>query len=121
MKKIIRSIAIVLLLAGVSGCVTRSITKNETRVKVSFASAMAAQVFYDAYLARNHPNPINSTNAVVNNIWVSFRLPYWQYHNVSENVRFNRAVAAADTDHDGLISEAEAQAYAATPAHGVHH
>lgn len=58
---------------------------------------------------------------MANNICISIYPPYWQHHNVSENVRFNRAVAVADTNHDGSISEAEAQVYAAKPVRSAHH
>ena len=120
MKQFILASINILLIAGLTGCVTRVITKNEPRRQVSFASATAAQTFYDAYLAHYHSN-WPSTNAVINNVSVSIHLPYWQYKNVSANVRFNRAVEAADTSHDGTISEVEAQAYAMTANRHAHH
>jgi hypothetical protein len=121
MKKFIVSITTALLIAAVSGCVTRAIVKNEPRKNIQFASVAAAQVFYEAYLNHTHPVWPDSTNAVINNVSVTIHLPYWQYHTVSENVRFNRAVEAADTNHDGVISEAEAQAYAMTANRHAHH
>lgn len=107
------AIATTLIICAISGCVTHTIVKNEPRKNIQFASAAAAQVFYEAYLNHYHPVWPDSTNAMIHNVSVTIHLPYWQYRTVSENVRFNRAVEAADADHDGIIAEAEAKAYAA--------
>ena len=98
----------ILALVIASGCVTRTTVKNEPRQSVHFASQQAAETFYNAYLAFYYPS--NKTNSVA--VW--FGLPFYQHREIStDNVRFNAAVQLADSDHDGMISDAEAQAYAA--------
>ncbi len=99
--------AAMILLAG---CVTRTSVKNEPRVDVRFADTQAAQTFYDAYLAKNHPS--NQSN---NTVCVTLPLPYHHAKVKSENARFNSAVKSADSDTDGTISDAEASAYATRP------
>jgi hypothetical protein len=86
------------------GCVAHNTVKDEPRRTVQFGSAHAAQAFYDAYLKFSHPTPKNS-----NSIYIS--LPYWHNTIVSENVRLNKALESADSDQNGTISEAEAEAY----------
>jgi hypothetical protein len=111
MKKFTVAACAVLLACLLSGCVTYATTKNEPRRNVGFASAEAAQTFYDAYLVREYQH-YYSTNAVSHSISIGLHLPYRQHKAITENVRFNRAVVMADTNHDGMISLAEAQAYA---------
>ena len=109
MKKSSVSIVVVLLAGLLSGCVSRAITQNEPRQAVHFASAQSAQTFYDAYLAHHYPSNYGGNT---NCISVMIPLPYRQYHERTENVRFNAAIKKADADHDGLISDYEAAAYA---------
>ena len=97
----------ILALIVASGCVTRTTVQNEPRQSVRFASQQAAETFYSAYLAANYPS--NKTNSVA--VWIG--LPYNHNKIKTDNVRFNAAVQSADSDRDGMISDAEAQAYAA--------
>lgn len=92
-----------------SGCVTHTTIKDESRQSVHFSSPEAAQTFYDAYLSVTSPKGHGVVTLYV-------ALPY-QHRTVStDNVRFNSAVQAADSNHDGIISEEEALAFAA-PKH----
>ncbi|HSY17579.1 MAG TPA: hypothetical protein VK815_04555 [Candidatus Acidoferrales bacterium] len=90
-----------------TGCITHRTIQSEPRQSVTFASTHAAQTFYDTYLALNHPSASGKGD-------VSFGLvlPYRHYTVRTENVRFNEAVKSADTDHDGIISDTEADTYA---------
>jgi hypothetical protein len=104
-KKSIAIPAIITLLCCItSGCVTRTTVKDEPRQSVQFASAQAAQTFYDAYISHYYQSSAQLT--------VALPLPYTHSKLVSDDVRFNHAVQLADTNHDGIISESEAQAYA---------
>jgi small ligand-binding sensory domain FIST len=104
------------LLGGLaSGCVTAYTTvKDEPRQTVQFASGLAAQTFYDAYIRDNYVCP-DEDHA---NSWVGLDTvpPYQRRKIETDNVLFNRAIEKADTNHDGIISEAEAQGYAAQAA-----
>jgi len=98
--------SIAVLSCILSGCVTRTTIKDESRQGVHFSSPEAAQTFYDAYLSVSSPKGHGSVVLYV-------ALPY-QHRTVStDNVRFNSAVQAADRNHDGIISEEEAVAFAA--------
>jgi hypothetical protein len=113
MKKFTTAVIAALLVCVVSGCVTYVTTKNEPRDNVRFENAQAAQTFYDAYLAHSYNrNFYGKTNAVSRVVTIGIHPPYWQYKNMTDNVRFNRAVDLADANHDGLITLTEAQAYA---------
>lgn len=95
------------LLAGVmTGCVTHTTVKNEPRRSVRFASPEAAQNFYDAYLSGFSPSGKGSVAIYV-------PPPYWHRTVKSDDARFNAAVQAADADHNDVISDEEAQDYAA--------
>jgi hypothetical protein len=86
------------------GCVTYSTIKDEPRTEVRFVSAKATEVFYRAY---RDPVPEKK-----HDIWVMLPLPYWQYSKDSDNIRFNRALQKADANHNGVITEKEAAAFA---------
>lgn len=99
--------ALVALLGGLaSGCVHHTTIRDEPRQSVRFGSAEAAQTFYDAYLASAGPKGQGSVNVYV-------PLPYWHNTVPTDNIRFNTAARSADGDHDGVISEEEARAFAA--------
>ena len=117
MKK--SAIIIVLLGCIASGCVTRTTFKDEPRQSVHFASAEAAQTFYDAYLARNYRySPPDKTK--MNEVTVIIAMPYRLFTVQTENFRFNHAIQLADTNHDGIISDVEAQAYAVKYPPNIH-
>ena len=107
MKKshILTSIFLIPLL--LTGCITNRTIKDEPRQSVAFASAHAAQTFYNTYLALNHPSETSKGD-----VSFGFPLPYHHYTVRTENLRFNDAIRSADTDHDGIISDAEADTYA---------
>jgi len=94
-------------LISMPGCVTRTTAKNEPRQSVHFSSERAVETFYEAYLASSYPS--DKQNAVA--VWIG--LPYTHRKISTENVYFNRAVQSADSNHDGIISDDEAQVYAA--------
>jgi hypothetical protein len=105
--------AVIIILLGciASGCVSQTTFKDEPRQSVHFASAEAAQTFYDAYLARYyHFSPSDKTKT--NEVAIFIAMPYWHHTVQTENYHFNHAIQLADTNHDGIISDAEAQAYA---------
>jgi hypothetical protein len=103
-------------LVATPGCVTHTTFKNEARQSVHFSSGQAAETFYEAYLAASYPSDQRNMTA----FWIG--LPYTQRKISTENVYFNRAVQSADSNHDGIISDAEAQDYAAKlPKHSTAH
>ncbi len=95
-----------LLVFATSGCVMYTSVKTEARQSVQFSSALAAQSFYDAYLAAASPTGHGS-------ISIYLPPPYWHRTVPTDNIRFNAAIQSADVDHDGVISDEEAVAYAA--------
>ena len=98
--------ALAALLAGLAaGCVSHTTVKNEPRQSVRFASPEAAQNFYDAYLSGFSPTGKGTVAVYV-------PPPYWHRTVSSDNVRFNTAVQSADLDHNDVISDEEAQAFA---------
>lgn len=96
---------IALLSCLTSGCVTRITYKNEPRRGVRFSNVQAAQAFYEALLFANTPKG----RGVVS---LGIPLPYGHRTLSTANVRFNEAVQTADSNHDGIISESEARAFA---------
>lgn len=105
-NRILASAAVALLAGLAAGCVSHTTVKNESRQNVRFSSPEAAQNFYDAYLASFSPDGNGSVN-------IYLPPPYWHHTVKSDNVRFNAAVQSADLDHDDVISDEEAQAFAA--------
>jgi hypothetical protein len=105
-----RSVLIIALLGCIAtGCVTSYTTvKDEPRVSVHFASAQAAQTFYEAYIKDNYaPSPEDRGPGL------SVEAGFERRKLKTDNVLFNEAVREAGTNQDGIISEAEAQAYSA--------
>jgi hypothetical protein len=99
---------IALLGSLTTGCVTYTAVKDEPREGIRFSSPEAAQTFYDAYLSTFSPKGHGS---VTIGEWPP--LPYRQRTVSTDNVRFNSAVQSVDSNHDGVISDDEARAYAA--------
>jgi hypothetical protein len=96
-----------------SGCTMTKINYADAPLTpVKFESVQASQTFYQAILAGYFPEKNSKSNEY------SFTLdvpsPLWFDHNTRESYRVivNEAAARADTDHDGLITEAEATAFA---------
>ena len=99
-------VAILLILLSSCGCVSTWAVRDEPRKSVQFATASAAQIFYDEYDRRNDTRPRRS------GVELSVPLPYEHVDYSSDNVRFNRAVTFVDKNHDGVITDDEALAYA---------
>jgi hypothetical protein len=109
MKTRILVIPAIVVLIIASGCITRTTVENEPRQSVRFTSQQAAETFYEAYLANYYPS--NKTNNF--HFWIGLPALYTHHYVETDNVHFNEAVQLADTNHDGTISDAEAQTYAA--------
>jgi hypothetical protein len=99
-------------LSAGSGCAlvfeqNEQIRAQEPRNCVRFESATAADLFHSAYAERlNHRDPARSSSfGIIFVTWVSCTT------TVAEAAFYNDEVAACDTNRDGLISEAEANAY----------
>ena len=102
---------IALLCCCSSSCVVYTKYKDETRMKVSFSSTSTAQTFYDAYASVG--SPVGNGSVVAR---IPRPIPYLQMTTDTENTKFNAAVRMADTNHDRIIAQKEARAYAATVA-----
>jgi hypothetical protein len=101
------------LLAGCAG--TTYTYQDAPPTPVKFESIKAQQTFYDALLVKYFPAFDNRSKGFY---FESNLVAIGWNHGVcpSSNVIFNEAVALADANHDGTITETEAQAYAATIA-----
>lgn len=107
-----RCILAAVITTSATRCV--SITKlplaDEPRRQVRFESNAAMETFHDGLLARRFPREGRYSS-------ISFGItPYNPSTRSPSNVAFNQAVISADTNHNGTISEREANAYAASPA-----
>jgi hypothetical protein len=105
----VRGAMCLLFCIGAVGCVQTTSVKDSPRAGVKFESSAGAQIFYDAYLSKNYDRPAKA-NVLV---YVYIPLPYWHKEIKTDNVLFNEAIGAADTNHDGVISDDEARAYSA--------
>ena len=103
----IHSLILLAISAVLPSCVSVSKIKDEDRTKVRFASTRAAQVFYEAALLPHGPN--HGTVCV----GIGVQSPYSVRTKETGNVLFNKAVQTADANHNGLISESEAEKFAA--------
>lgn len=91
-----------------TSCVRYTAYQNEPRRKVIFASARAAQNFYDGYVSLGTPYGNGEVKA---GLFIANPLPYWKNTVPTENVKFNAEIQVADTNHNGVISEKEARVY----------
>lgn len=94
-----------LLTLCLPSCVSVSRTLDEPKLPVSFASASAAQSFYDATFVPNTDGMKMGAVSFYFPININMKLR-------SGQLRFNDAVRSADKDGDRRISTAEATAYA---------
>jgi hypothetical protein len=108
MNKIYSLIIALAASLALSGCVTVTKLKDEDRTRVRFANARAAQVFYEAALLPHGPNRNGRGMACIGG-WSPISVRTTETKNVS----FNKAVRTADTNRDGLISQSEAEKFAA--------
>lgn len=104
------SLILLAISAVLPSCVSVSKIKDEDRTKVRFASTRAAQVFYEAALLPHGPNQ-NGHGTVC--VGIGVQSPYSVRTKETGNVLFNKAVQTADANHNGLISESEAEKFAA--------
>src|SRR5437762_2268009 len=109
--RFLRLSILTLLIALGSGCVTRTTVKDEPRKQVHFASQIAAETFYEAYLLDNYPPAVRGGKH--NMISLYLVSPYWHKTVKTDNVRFNLTVRKVDADHDGMISEEESANFSA--------
>ena len=118
MKNDIRpAIPAVLVAALLCGCsLTKTTYADAPLNSTKFESAQASQTFYNAILASRYParhDPPKTDNVYT----IALAFGKFGHYTVNSNrVMLNDAMTAADTNHDGVISEAEASAYAATLA-----
>ncbi|MGC3959417.1 MAG: hypothetical protein QM813_16170 [Verrucomicrobiota bacterium] len=104
-------ILVAIALCGGAGCITHKavVYQDVERVKVEFESDAAARLFYET-LSRNQNGKRYSESTTT----VSLPIVFEHEERVvpGPNVRFNDAVAIADTNKDGRITETEARIYA---------
>ena len=94
-----------------AGCIhTHQTTyKDESRVPVEFENESAGRMFYEALSRRPHSGDRQESRSEV-----SLPLVFSDESRVIQgpNIAFNRAVAEADTNKDGKITEIEARIFA---------
>jgi hypothetical protein len=109
--RLVSPTACLLPAALLTGCVgmAKISYDDAPRSPVQFASPQAERIFYDAILAQRFP-----TDGPHHQVSLNLTPPIWYHHWTvkSANVIFNQAAAAADTNHDGIITEDEALAFA---------
>jgi hypothetical protein len=95
-----------------TGCVHHETTvyRDVDRVKVEFENDAAARTFYEAMTKNPYPKFKEE-----NKTQVMIPLIFEHSHRVvsGQNLVFNSAVIACDTNQDGRITESEARIYAA--------
>ena len=93
------------------GCIHTQQTsyKDESRVPVEFETESAGRIFYEALSRRPHSGERQESKSEV-----SLPLVFSNETRVvrGPNIAFNRAVAEADTNRDGKITEVEARIFA---------
>ena len=94
----------------ISGCITSSHTTyvDAERVKVSFANDRAGKLFYETLSKLPDFSQREETRSGVHLIVVNVDS---REVKGGPNRNFNRAVELCDTDHDGVISEQEAEIF----------
>lgn len=102
------------VLLALTGCISRTeVSYNDAeRMKIAFATEKAGRVFYETLA--NSKNDRTESRTEVNLILIDI-----DHRTVrGPNRLFNEAVAFCDTDHDGTVTEAEAEIFAsAWPRH----
>lgn len=107
MKSIPITLPMLALLSGLSSsCVSHITYKDEPRQRIRFGNAQAAQTFYECLFLPDGPKRHGAVS-------VGVPLPYGHRTISTENTRFNAAIQKADSNHDKIISESEARAFAA--------
>lgn len=96
-----------LALGATTGCISTNETvyADAPRTKVAFASDKAGRVFYEALATTSSGQGRTEKHTEVNLILIDV-----EHRTVTgPNRFFNAAVAVCDSDHDGPITEAEAE------------
>jgi hypothetical protein len=104
-------LALGVLAACGSGCITHKsvVYQDVERVRVTFESDAAARLFYET-LSQNPGGRRYSESTTTVSIPIIFENE--QKTVPGPNVKFNDAVAACDTNKDGVITETEARIFA---------
>jgi hypothetical protein len=111
MKNTFAKLAPALAAVVFAGCVTHTETvyREVPRVKVEFETERAGRVFYEALSKMPHRNSHESHT--------EFSIPVVFEHKsdvkTGDSETFNEAVHQCDTNQDGIISEKEADIFAA--------
>ncbi len=94
------------------GCVSvQKYTYHDApRAGTTFASEKASQTFYEALLAEKFPADGYKHSLT---LFVPLPVSYYERDRDSSTILVNAALAQADADKDGVITEQEADAYAA--------
>ena len=98
-----------LALGATSGCISTVETEytDTTRVKVSFATDKAGGLFYETLSRTPEARKRTEKRTEVNLILIEV-----DHRTVTgPNAIFNEAVAYCDTNHDGVITESEAEIF----------
>lgn len=106
----------VVALGASTGCISsvETVTSDTSRVKVAFASDKAGRVFYETLTRVSETRPRTERRTEVNLILIEVE----RRTVAGPNKLFNEAVLFADTDRDGVITDAEADLFAdAWPRH----
>lgn len=100
----------VLGLFATTGCIStrETIYADVARTTVSFANDKAGHTFYEALALAPEAHRQNEKHVAVNLILLSVE----QSTVAGPNQNFNDAVAFCDTNHDGVITEVEADIFA---------
>ena len=96
------------LLVALPSCTSVQVVEKAPRIPVRFATAKAADTFYQALIAKISPG--NDQSSVT--VGVFMTPPYRHTRVPSDDLQFNNAATLADRDGNGVISLSEAQAYA---------
>lgn len=110
LKSVLLSSFCLLALGATSGCISthETVYSDLARSKVTFASEKAGRVFYEALARTPESRQRTEKHTEVNLILIDV-----DHRTVAgPNRLFNEAVAFADTNHDGEITEIEADIFA---------
>ena len=109
MKTTLLILTAITTLTFLTGCVAvhKVHYKDATRTDVRFESLKASSTFYDALLAKKFPAQGKDSRILLG------QTLYTRETRHSANVVFNSAVAVADLNQDAIISDAEANLFAA--------
>ncbi len=95
-----------------AGCIhtEETVTRDESRVPIAFETEAAGRIFYETLSKLPGSGPYRESST---NVEVPFVFGHTTKTVHGPNTAFNEAVARADTNHDGKITETEAKIFAA--------